>query len=81
MEIFGTPRPLPAVIAKWKYSWRETGGRVRVDSFNGAIKWLAEHNIPPIYYQFYFPNEPGMPSAPHIVFYKPEHEVYFKIHH
>jgi hypothetical protein len=77
-EVFGTPRPNRSVVVDWKAKWREQRGKVKVSSYSSAVKWLIENNIDPLYYQFYFGE--GSWDGPYIVFYNPEHEVFFKMH-
>lgn len=83
MEVFGTPRPNKDAVTRWKAKWRDTHGKIQVSSFNDAIKLLTESDVDPLFYQFFA--EPGHPSNDaaekyYIVFYKDEHEVFFKLH-
>jgi hypothetical protein len=82
MEIFGTTRPSPATINRWKLAWRDTGGKVAVESFHAARKLLAENDIDPLFYQFRstssYPD--GEADSFCIVFFYDEHEVFFKLH-
>lgn len=87
MEVFQTPRPDPKSITRWKNKWRDdVDRRIRVDNFTAAVKLLAESDIDPLFYQFVskpYPetNTDGYHNDLHyIVFFKPEHEVFFKLH-
>lgn len=77
-DIFGTPRPSTQAISAWKASWREERGKVKVESYASAIKWLNEQDIPPLQYQFWYGE--STEDGPYIVFYNPKHEVFFKMH-
>jgi hypothetical protein len=87
MDIFGTPRPIQSVVWNWKGSWRDTGTRVKVNSFHDGLKFLHENDIDPLYYQivsgmqnFLDGTQYGSDAGNYLVFYKDEHAVYFKLH-
>ena len=64
-------------IVRWKATWRNTGGKVRVANYTTAVRMLKSMtNIDPLFYQFIS----GDAGESYIVFYKHEHEVFFKIH-
>lgn len=82
MEVFQTPRPSIATISRWKSSWKFKSGRVRVDNYTTAMKMLSRMpDIDPLFYQIATDEVPSSVSAgTYIVFFKPEHEAYFKLH-
>ena len=75
MEIFGTTYASNDAIVKWKSTWRDTKGRIGVESYSSASRMLAENDIDPLMYQFSWHD-----GSPHIVFYRDGDEVFFKIH-
>lgn len=75
LEIFGTPAASSTAIVTWKASWRETKGRIRVESYTSAAKLLKENDIDPLMYQYAYDD-----GDPYIVFYNMPDEVFFKIH-
>lgn len=79
LEIFSSPNPSFHAIARWKMSWKHTKGYVEVDSYTSAMRILRDlPEIDPLFYQYSF--LPNSHVGPAIVFYKPEHEIYFKLH-
>ncbi len=81
MDIFGTPRPNQSVIWNWKGTWRDTGTRVKVNSFHDGLKFLSQNDIDPLYYQIVSAGgDYADATGNYLVFYKNEHAVYFKLH-
>ena len=85
IEVFQTPRPTTESIARWKAGWKHTAGRVRVDNYSAGMKQLrAMTDIDPLFYQFAIGEDDDTMFATnattYIVFFKPEHEAYFKMH-
>jgi hypothetical protein len=78
IEVFGTPHPSRDAIIKWKARWREEKGKIKVNNFNAAIKLLEESGVDPLFYQFWA--DPGIQKDFYVVFWKEEHEVFFKLH-
>lgn len=83
IEVFQTPRPSADAIAKWRASWRDSEHRVEVINYMNTIKFLSGiPEIDPLFYQTKTEVDPDYAdeSTLFVVFYKPEHEAYFKIH-
>jgi len=83
MEVFGTPNPDRMAVERWKQTWRDTAGRIEVKNFNASVKLLNESDVDPLFYQFFAEHaETTDDSAERyfVVFYKDEHEVFFKLH-
>jgi hypothetical protein len=78
-EIFGTTRPNQKTITRWKFSWRDTKGKVEVESFSSAAKILAENDVDPLFYQF-SATASELTNRIFVVFFYEEHEVFFKLH-
>lgn len=86
MDIFQTTGASHQAIWKWKGKWRDSRSRVAVDNFTEAMKILIENNIDPLYYQIrsevtgdQFSG--GGVDTRYIVFYREEHEIFFKLHY
>lgn len=81
MDIFDTPAASPNAIRKWKARWRYSTTKVSVNTFSEAIKLLAETDIDPLYYQICCDaGDAWATPNNYIVFYREEHQVYFKLH-
>ena len=81
MEVFGTSNPNPMTIINWKNSWRESSGKINVQSYTGAYKILRQNDIDPLFYQQYSASpDSSTGSMCYIAFFKPEHQVFFKLH-
>lgn len=76
MEIFGTPKPSANAVNKWKQSWRETNTRISIASFGGTRRFLIEAGIDPLLYQYAADSDDQF----YVIFYKPEHELFFNLH-
>jgi hypothetical protein len=79
LEIFGTTRPNQTTINRWKFAWRDTKGKVEVESFSSARRILAENDIDPLFYQSHA-TAIELTNRIFIVFFYEEHEVFFKLH-
>jgi hypothetical protein len=80
LEIFGTSRPSSSTIGRWKLSWRDTKGKVAVESFAAANKILVANDIDPLFYQHYITADNTPITQLFIAFFYEEHEVFFKLH-
>lgn len=81
MDIFDTPAPSHNAIRKWKARWRSGDNKVPVASFAAAMKLLAGTEIDSLYYQIRCdPSDAFDTPKNYIVFYREEHQVYFKLH-
>jgi len=83
IEVFGTPNPSSQAVSRWKMSWRDVRGRVRVYSYRDAMAFLNESGVDPLFYQLAADTGSDLSDQAekyYIVFYKDEHEVFFKLH-
>jgi len=95
MAVFGTTRPSERAVIRWKGSWKDDDTRrIQIYKYNAAIKFLTEHDVDPLYYQFVsvpatlpyldsdgnITDKGGSVETHYVVFFSPEHEVFFKLH-
>jgi len=85
IEIFGTDSPSASAVSRWRATWRDRKGKIQVSSFNQTIKFLEENSVDPLFYQFYADtggdgSGGDVQEKFYVVFYKEEHEVFFKLH-
>lgn len=81
IDTFGTPNPSSTAVQKWKASWRETGGMVKVTNYTAAARFLEEAGIDRLFYQFWSKHEDAEATVGlYVIFFKEEHEVFFKLH-
>lgn len=83
MEVFGTTGVDELTIIRWKRRWKTERGRVEVSSYNAAFTILDEAGVDPLFYQISADIGDGKSDSAeryHIVFFKAEHEVFFKLH-
>jgi hypothetical protein len=83
MEVFGTTGVSIKTIHRWKMTWREdVTRRIEIKSFTDTMRLLENNGVSPLFYQFNSVVMPGTGSNDRffVVFYKPEHEVFFKLH-
>jgi hypothetical protein len=83
MEVFGTPNPSPDTVTRWRWSWKHHRGRVKIANFGSAIRIMRESGVDPLFYQMgadVKDTTDDWPEDYYIIFYKEEHEVFFKLH-
>ena len=83
MEVFGTTGVSVNTIQRWKMTWRDNGShRIEVKSYVDAMRLLNQSEVPQLFYQFtsLVMPEAGGADKFFVVFYKPEHQVFFKLH-
>ena len=86
MEVFQTPVPSAMAISNWKKRWENSPNRVAIEYYSRTINFLEANGIDSLFYQFttekntsdevYWDNK-----ITYVVFYKEEHEVFFKLHY
>lgn len=77
VEIFGSPGASERTIRHWKLSWRDTKGKLEVESLFGAQKIMQDNNVDPLFYQTYVDQET---EKCYVIFFNEEDEVFFKLH-
>lgn len=75
IEVFGTSRPAESTIRRWRRSWRDNEQCCKIESFNETLKFIQEYDIDSLFYQI-----KSVDGIKHIVFFKNEDYVFFKIH-
>jgi hypothetical protein len=75
IEVFGTPTPSEEAIQRWRQSWKYDSTKILVPTFASAARTAKEAGIDSLFFQFNVVNDNLF-----VVLFKPEHEVFMKLH-